>query len=82
MIKLTFIPTNNESIVIPLPDEYRGREVEVLLYATDEVTVVKPTEDKTHKVTMADFFGTMSNETVALLRASAEQSRKEWDRDF
>lgn len=83
MIKTTFPSTNKSSIVLPLPDEYRGRDIEVLLYAKDELQVnVQSVEQKKKPVTMADFIGTISKEDAAQLRLHTENARKEWDRDF
>ncbi len=76
MIKTTIIPQNN-SLNFIIPDNYIGREIEVLLYAKDELEQeIKP------KKTMADFSGILSEEDYLSLKSHTEQARKEWNRDI
>ncbi len=76
MIKTTIIPQNN-SLNFTIPDNYIGREIEVLLYAKDELEQeIKP------KKTMADFSGILSENDYQSLKSHTEQARKEWNRDI
>ncbi len=76
MIKTTIIPQNN-SLNFTIPDNYIGREIEVLLYAKDELQQeIKP------KKTMADFAGILSENDYQALKSHTEQARKEWNRDI
>ena len=76
MIKTTIIPQNN-SLNFTIPDNYVGREIEVLLYAKDELEQeIKP------KKTMADFSGILSENDYQALKSHTEQARKEWNRDI
>ncbi len=77
MIKTVVTPQNN-SLYLAIPDSYIGREIEVLLYAKDELEgeKVKP------KKTMADFAGVLSDADYQSLKSHTEQARREWSRDI
>ncbi len=76
MIKTTIIPQNN-NLNFTIPDNYIGREIEVLLYAKDELQQeIKP------KKTMADFSGILSENDYQAIKSHTEQARKEWNRDI
>jgi hypothetical protein len=74
MIKTTFTPDNsNYNLVIP--NNYIGKKIEVIFYAVDEVieSVQKP------KKNMADFWGTISDETAKEMHKELEESRNDWE---
>jgi hypothetical protein len=77
MIKTIVTPQNN-SLYLVIPNNYIGREIEVLLYAIDEVEeeIIKP------KKTMANFTGILSEQDYQTLKSHTEQVRKEWNRDI
>ena len=75
MIKTVTIPKNN-TYSLSIPDNYIGRKVEILLYALDEVSEEKSTHPKK---TMADFRGSISDDTASELHKSVEESRKSWE---
>jgi hypothetical protein len=76
MIKTVIIPQNN-NLNLTIPDNYIGREIEVLLYAKDELQQeIKP------KKTMADFSGILSENDYQAIKSHTEQARKEWNRDI
>jgi hypothetical protein len=77
MIKTIVTPQNN-SLYLVIPNNYIGREIEVLLYAIDEVEeeIIKP------KKTMANFTGILSEQDYQSLKSHTEQVRKEWNRDI
>jgi hypothetical protein len=77
MIKTIVTPQNN-SLHLIIPNNYVGREIEVLLYAKDELEEekIKP------KKTMADFTGILSENDYQSLKSHTEQGRKEWNRDI
>jgi hypothetical protein len=77
MIKTIVTPQNN-SLHLVIPNNYVGREIEVLLYAKDELEEekIKP------KKTMADFTGILSENDYQSLKSHTEQGRKEWNRDI
>jgi hypothetical protein len=77
MIKTIVTPQNN-SLHLIIPNNYVGREIEVLLYAKDELEEekIKP------KKTMADFTGILSENEYQSLKSHTEQGRKEWNRDI
>ena len=77
MIRTIVTPhTNNLYLVIP--NNYIGKEIEVLLYAKDELQ-----EEKVNpKKTMANFSGIISENDYQSLKTHTEQARKEWTRDI
>jgi cytochrome c553 len=77
MIK-TIVTPQNSSLYLVIPNYYIGREIEVLLYAKDELD-----QEKTKpKKTMADFAGVLSEQDYQSLKSHTEQARKEWNRDI
>jgi hypothetical protein len=77
MIKTIITPQNN-SINLAIPNSYIGKEIEVLLYAKDELI----SEEIRTKKTMADFTGILSDSDYQSLKSHTEQARKEWNRDI
>ncbi len=77
MIKTIVTPQNN-SLYLSIPDNYIGKEIEVLVFAKDELEqeVVKP------KKTMASFTGILSENDYQSLKSHTKQARKEWNRDI
>ena len=76
MIKTTIIPQQT-NINILVPQNYIGKKIEVLLYAVDEITTDAP-----KNVTMADFWGVISDETAQKLHKNVAESKEEWERDI
>jgi hypothetical protein len=74
MVKTVVTPKNN-SIYLDIPDNYIGREIEVLLYAKDELQEenVKP------KKNLVNFMGVLSENDYQSLKLHTEQARKEWN---
>ena len=73
MIK-TVITSQNNNYTLIIRDNYIGKEIEILFYALDEL------EEKKHtKKSMADFWGTMSDETAGDLHKQSKNSREEWE---
>ncbi len=70
MIKTVVTPQNN-ILHLDIPNNYIGREIEVLLYAKDELQVekVKP------KKTLADFTSILSEKDYQSLKSHTEQAR-------
>jgi len=75
MIKTVTIPENN-SYSLYIPNNYIGKKIEILMYALDEVAEEKTA---TPKKTMADFWGSISDETATELHKNAEESRNSWE---
>jgi hypothetical protein len=72
MIRTIVIPKNN-SLYLSIPNNYIGKEIEVLLYAKEELEEekIKP------KQTMADFSGVLSENDYLSLKSHTEKSREE-----
>ena len=76
MIRTTITPENID-IHLSVPPEYIGRKIEVLLYATDEIS-----EEESPKKTMSSFWGVLSGKTTEDLQKSAAKSRNEWEKNI
>lgn len=77
MIRTIVVPKSNDLHLV-IPNNYIGREIEVLLYAKDELE-----EEKTKpKKAMANFAGVLSENDYRSLKSHTEQARKEWSRDI
>jgi hypothetical protein len=81
MIRTVVVPQNNQ-LFVAIPNSYIGKEVEVFLYAKEELTgepvEVKPLE----KVSMAHFRGMLTAEETDQLQDYVTKSRLEWERDI
>jgi len=76
MIKTIVTPKNNK-LQLSIPNNYIGKEIEVLLYAKDELV---EEEGAKPKKTMADFCGVLSENDYQSLKEHTQQARKEWNR--
>jgi len=73
----TIITPEDTHIQLDIPKEYVGKEIEVTFLALDELI-----NDNPGKLTMADFWGVISDDTANILHKNVEQSRNEWERDI
>ena len=78
MIK-TVISPKKSTYSLPIPANYVGKTVEVLLYSIDELV-----ETKKEKLTKkpSDFFGSLNPKEGDKFHAYINQSRAEWDRNI
>ena len=74
MIKTTIIPERN-SCLIQIPNSYIGKELEILIYAKDELTI----SSKSNNKTMKDYLGAISNETAISMHEEVKTSRDSWE---
>jgi hypothetical protein len=74
MIKEILTPADTH-IEFDIPMEYVGKRVEITFSQVDDIVDEK-------KITMADFWGILSDETARELRIDVEKSRAEWERDI
>jgi hypothetical protein len=79
MTRTTIIP-EKQDISIHIPENYIGRQIEVLLYAVDELNVQPAVEKKKP----SDFRGTLklTPEQYEDFQSHIETIRNEWDRDI
>ena len=77
MIKTSVIPKEN-NLNLLIPNNYIGKEIEILMFAKDEIEVTKAKNKKS----FADFTGALSEQDYLALKSHSEQSRKEWNRDI
>ncbi len=75
MIKTIVTPKDN-NLYLTIPNSYIGRELEVLLYAKDELQEEKLKSQKT----LANFTGILSENDYQSLKSHTEKARKEWNR--
>lgn len=77
MIKTVVIPKDN-TLHLSIPNKYVGKEIEVFMYAKDELL-----EDQTANTkNAARFKGLLTNEEADRYHAHLKQARNEWDRDI
>jgi len=75
----TVITPKKGSYNLAIPEEYIGKQIEILLYSLDEVAEEKKAQPKK---TMADFWGILSDKDYQLLKQHTEQAREEWNRNI
>ncbi len=80
MIRTIITPLNTD-LHIDLPIDYIGKQLEVLVFATDETNKVNG-KAKNKPGVMAQFWGVISKETGEEMHKHIEQSRSEWERDI
>ena len=73
MIRTIIIP-DTQTVFFNIPKDYIGKEVEVIAFARDEEVL----KDKP-AVTMADLWGTLSNNTADDLNKQLQDSRNDWE---
>jgi hypothetical protein len=79
MIRTTITP-KNQDLSIHIPEDYVGRQIEVLLYAVDELLQ----EEKTAPKKPVDFRGKLklTNEQYTDFQNHLKDIRSEWNRDI
>jgi hypothetical protein len=73
MTRTSMIPKQTD-ILLSIPSKYVGKKIEVLLYSVEEII-----EETPPKVTMADFWGKLSDELAQKLHDNVNVMRKEWE---
>jgi hypothetical protein len=77
MIRTIVTPQNN-NILLSIPNNYIGKEIEVFLYAKEELE-----EQKTTKVNTASRFkGLLNNDEADKYNTYLQQTRSQWGRDI
>lgn len=69
----TIVTPDNQDINLHIPKSYVGKKIEVIVFAVDEA-VAEP-----KKATMADFWGTISDETATELHKETIDGRNSWE---
>ena len=75
----TLVTPKEQNISILVPESYIGKEIEVLLYAVDEL---KEEKGKTNANNSAKYKGIFSKEEGAKFNDYIKQARNEWERDI
>ena len=73
MVRAVITP-RNQSISIPIPDNYIGKRLEVLLYASEEVKETLPIKNASR------FKGILTDEEAENYHKYLNNARQEWDR--
>jgi hypothetical protein len=76
MTRTCMIPQQTD-ILLSIPSKYVGKKIEVLLYSVEEII-----EENPPKVTMANFWGKLSDEAAQKLHENVNTIRNEWERDI
>lgn len=76
MIKTIVIPQNN-TLHLSIPNNYIGKELEILVYAKDELL-----EGKTTVGNASRFKGLLTSEEADKFHDYINKARTEWDRDI
>jgi hypothetical protein len=69
----TVVTPDDQDIYLHIPESYVGKKIEVIAFAVDEA-VPEP-----NKAKMADFWGSISDETAAELHKETTESRNSWE---
>jgi len=79
MVRTTITP-ENQDISIHIPEDYIGKQIEVLLYRVDELNTQKPMERKKP----SDFRGTLklTDKQYQDFQKHLTDIRNEWDADI
>lgn len=77
MIRTSIIPQSTD-ILVTIPQKYVGRKVEVFVYSDDEITQ----NDVPKKLSMADFWAKLSDESAQKIHANINVLRSEWEKDI
>lgn len=75
----TLVTPQQQSISIMVPQNYVGRQIEVLVYAVDELV---EEEKKATPNNAAKYRGIFSKEESEKFNQYLNQARSKWDRDF
>ncbi len=77
MIRTIVTPQNN-NIHLTIPNNYIGKEIEVFLYAKEELV-----EQKQTKVNTASHFkGLLNNDEADKYHTYLQETRNQWERDI
>jgi len=72
----TIIHPDKDSIQLNIPEEYIGKEVEILMFATEEPQKNKSLSEKSKKA--SSYKGILSDELADAMQQYIKQSREEW----
>jgi predicted metal-dependent hydrolase len=75
MIRTIVTPKNN-NILLSIPNNYIGKEIEVFLYAKEELVEQKPTKTNT----ASRFKGLLNNDEADKYNTYLQQTRNQWER--
>jgi hypothetical protein len=76
MTRTTITPSNS-NIVLPVPEKYIGKKIEVLMFDVEEVALESMTAN--FKLKSSQLRGFLSKDTAEALHQHLQQSRNEWD---
>jgi hypothetical protein len=74
----TVITPEKTDVHLTVPENYIGKEIEVLLYLKEEVNEEQPVSDS---IKMSSFKGLLNEEEASELQEYVKKSRAEWDRE-
>lgn len=77
----TNLTSNNTHINILIPNDYVGKQLEVLVYAKEEVSESVP-EALTKRRKPSEFIGSISKDKAVRMLHEIQKSRNEWEQDI
>jgi hypothetical protein len=75
MIRTTITP-NTQTVFFDIPTNYVGKELEVIVFAKNEV---EQTNDQPKKIRLSGLKGKLSKETASQMQKEIAESRNEWE---
>ncbi len=81
MIQTVVTPINNELNLI-LPNEYIGKNINVICYSDDEIKPNFQQNQMSNKRKASDYIDTLSKDVANEMLNHVEESRKEWNRNI
>lgn len=76
MTRTTITPSDNH-IVLPVPEKYAGKKIEVLMFDVEEVSM--ESNPVNTQLKPSQLRGFLSQDTAEALHQHVYQSRTEWD---
>jgi hypothetical protein len=77
MIRTIVTPQNN-NLTVSIPNNYIGKEIEVLLYSKEELGEPNATKSRT----ASRFKGLLTHDEADQYNAYIDQTRNQWERDI
>ena len=71
----TIITPDTQTVFFNIPKDYVGKEIEVIAFAREEEILKEKA-----KITMADFWGALSDNTADDLNNQVQSGRNDWEK--
>lgn len=78
MIKARVTPHSN-TVNLTIPNDYVGKDIEILIYKTDEANSANLSQGRKSDSTMAQFWGVLSDDSANDLQKTVKELREDWE---